>query len=412
MSSLPVVCVFGKQGVKLVSSPGPDFETREMDVRCYQNDSNIHAILAKDRPSAVVSFGDIHTFKGLLSTPEFVRRMWLHFDNDQDLEDKGNKVFNCFFYNAMTAKCDKPLVSVFTPAFRTGDKIEKPYRSLLAQTHLEWEWVIVDDSDDNGETFKRLSDLADQDNRIRVYRERKHSGRIGMVKRTACGVARGKYLVELDHDDELTPHALKWVAEAFEAHPEAGFVYTDFAECFEDGTPWTYVPGWGFGYGSYREERHGGVQYMVVNSPNINPKTIRHIVAAPNHLRAWRKTTYDAIGGHRDLMHVADDYELMVRTFLATRMVRIPKMCYVQYRNVDGTGNTHQSRNKDIQRLVRYISVANDQAIHNRFVELGVDDYMWEPKNAPSFYRMLAVLNPQIEPHCTITYEPKYEQQK
>ena len=407
MSSLPVVCAFGVGDVKLVTPPAPDFETRDMDVRFYPDDSNLNVILAKDRPSAILSVGNIQSFPKLLASPEPVRRMWLHYDQLGDLADVGSRIFNCFLFNALKMVCDKPLVSVFTPAFKTGDKIEKPYRSLMAQTHKEWEWVIVDDSDDDGETFKRLSSIADRDNRIRVYRERKHSGRIGTVKRTACGVARGKYLVELDHDDELTPDALKLVVEAFEDHPEAGFVYSDFAECFEDGTPWTYRPGWGFGYGSYREEVHGGVKYMVVNSPNINPKTIRHIVAAPNHLRAWRKTTYDEIGGHRDLMHVADDYELMVRTFLHTRMVRIPVMCYLQYRNVDGTGNTHQTRNKEIQRLVRYISIANDEAIHNRLMELGVNDYMWEPGKAPCFYRLLQILNPATESHCTITHKPR-----
>lgn len=406
MASLPVVCVFGAQGVVLQSPPSPEFETREMDVRCYPNDENLNEVIAKDRPGAIVSFGDLKSFSRLGNSPEFIRRIWLHFDNTRDIEEKGNQVFNCFFFNAVFPKCDQPLVSVFTPAFRSGDKIEKPFRSLLSQTHREWEWVIVDDSDDDGETFKRLSEMADRDGRIRVYRERKHSGRIGMVKKTACGVARGQILVELDHDDELTPKALQWTAEAFRAHPEAGFVYSDFAECFEDGAPWSYQPGWGMGYGSYRQEIHGGIKYLVANSPHVNPKTIRHIVAAPNHLRAWRKTVYDAIGGHHDQMHVADDYELMVRTFLATRMVHVPKMCYVQYRNIDGTGNTHQARNKEIQRLVRYVSMSQEENIHRRLVELGVDDYMWEPGKAPAFYRLLQVPNPAKESHCTITYEP------
>lgn len=406
MASLPVICVFGVQSISLQTPPCPGFESRDMDVRCYQDDEHLGEILAKDRPSAIVSFGDPSNFKNLLRSSELVRRMWLHFDNTRDLEEKGSQVFNCFFYNAVFPKFDRPLVSVFTPAFRSGDKIEKPFRSLLAQTHQEWEWIIVDDSDDNGETFKRLSEMADRDSRIRVYKEHRHSGRIGMVKRTACGIARGQFLVELDHDDELTPKALQWVAEAFQKHPEAGFVYTDFAECFEDGNPVTYPPGWGMGYGSYREEVHGGVKYMVVNSPRINPKTIRHIVAAPNHIRAWRKTIYDQIGGHRDLLHVADDYDLVVRTFLATRMVLVPRMCYVQYRNVDGSGNTHQARNKEIQRLVRYISMSHDESIHKRFLELGVDDYMWEPGSAPPFFRLLQVPKPPEESHCTIIHEP------
>ena len=296
---------------------------------------------------------------------------------------------------------------IITPAKNEGQYIEHTLESVVNQTVLPVEWIIVDDSDDSGETFERLSKMADLDLRIKVYKERKSSGRIGTVKRTACGIARGKFLIELDHDDELTPKAIQWVVEAFKHNPDAGFVYTDFAECFEDGSPVTYPPGWGLGYGIYRSEIHGGVTYMVANTPNINAKTIRHIVAAPNHIRAWRKKIYDEIGGHRDLLHVADDYELLVRTFLATRMVRVPKMCYVQYRNIDGTGNTHQSRNKEIQRLVRNISMSYDEKIHNRLLELGVDDFIWKDSECPSFFRMHQVANPPIESHCTIIYDPK-----
>lgn len=406
MASLPVVCVFGIKEISLVTPECPDYETRKMDVRCYLTDENLHEVLAKDRPSVVVSFGKEESFKSLNASPESVRRMRLHFEDTSNLADKGNQVFERFFGNALFDTRSRPLVSVFTPAYKSGDKIEKPFRSLISQTYSDWEWVVVDDSDDDGDTFKRLSSIADRDERIWVYKERKPSGRIGTVKRTACGLSRGQILVELDHDDELTPKALQWVVEAFAAHPEAGFVYTDFAECFEDGNPWTYVAGWGMGYGSYREEVHGGLKYMVVNAPNINAKTIRHIVAAPNHIRAWRKSTYDAIGGHRDLFHVVDDYELIVRTFLETRMVRIPRLCYVQYRNLDGTGNTHRDRNQEIQRLVRHVSIRQDERIHNRLLELGVDDFVWQA-GKPSYHHLLKTPNPSVESHCTITYEPK-----
>jgi O-antigen biosynthesis protein len=406
MSSLPVICAFGVDKLTLKTPFCRPFETRDMDVRCHLTDSNLHGILAKDRPSAIISFGDVKTFKNLASAPGFTRKMWLHFDDVSGLEQKGDEVFKHFFRSAVFQKTEMPLVSVFTPAYKPGDKIDKPFRSLLAQTYQDWEWVIVDDSDDKGETFKKLSEMAEMDDRIRVYRESRPSGRIGTVKRTACGLARGEILVELDHDDELTPKALQWVVEAFQDHPEAGFVYTDFAECFEDGRPFVYTPGWGMGYGSYREEIRGGVKFMVAQAPNINPKTIRHIVAAPNHIRSWRKKVYDEIGGHQDLLHVVDDYELVIRTFLATRMVRISRMGYVQYRNIDGTGNTTATRNQEIQRLVRCVSAGYENQIHARLVELGIDDYMWNQNGVPAFYRLLQVKNPDVEAHCTITFDP------
>lgn len=399
---LPVVCIFGLDNIQLQSAgPVPDFETTRLDCRCYLTDDNLQEILVKDRPNVIVSFGASSEFPNLMSSPFSIRKRWLNFATMDDAPRIGSSAFYCFVQNAVKERRDYPLVTVFTPAFRSGEKIRRPYWSLLAQSYKDWEWVIIDDSDDGGETFKDLCRLMDDDSRIRVFRSR-HSGVIGRVKKDACLLARGDYLVELDHDDELTTDALLKVVTAYDNLPEVGFVYTDFAECFEDGTPVTYPPGWGFGYGSYRDETHNGVAYKVVNSPNINAKTIRHIVAAPNHIRSWRKSVYLAIGGHSDDVHVADDYELMVRTFLSTRMARVPHMCYIQYRNQEG--NTHRERNKEIQRLVRYFSTYYDRQIHDRLLALNVDDFVWQEGEA-SFLRLNKVPNPTPESHCTILAE-------
>jgi hypothetical protein len=164
-----------------------------------------------------------------------------------------------------------------------------------------------------------------------------------------------------------------------------------------------YGDGWGFGYGSYRDETYNGLKYKVVNAPHINSKTIRHIVAAPNHIRAWRASTYREIGGHANEIHVADDYELMVRTFLHTRMARINYFLYVQYRNSEG--NTHRVRNQEIQRLVRYFSQWYDKRIHERFVQLGVDDSIYDEKRGNTFWKLNMVKNPEVESHCTIIAE-------
>lgn len=401
MADIPVICIFGEI-LNLQTFDAPDFETRALDCRCFPTDDNLMEVLAKNRPSGILTFGNQNRYPNLLAAPAYVRKLWRHLDSPSNLS--GQMVFDLFINNITNNTDSAPLVSVFTPAYKTGDRILKPYRSLKAQTYKDWEWVVVDDSPDNGKTFGMLSDMAQNDFRMRVFKESTPSGVIGHVKKMACGLARGQILVELDHDDELTPRALEWVVDAFLKHPEAGFVYTDFAECHEDGNPAIYGDGWGLGYGSYREETHGGIKYMVVNAPNINSATIRHIVAAPNHIRAWRADIYHHIGGHNDMLHVCDDYELLIRTFLATRMVRISRLCYIQYRNE--SGNTSLGvRNQDIQRLVRYISSSYDRRIHERFVELGVDDFVWAG-NEGSFLR-LGIPRPKVESHCTITYNPE-----
>ena len=402
MPNLPVVCIFGLQNISLKSAgPIPDFETDEMDCRCYLTDDNLYGILAKDKPVAIVSFGSVNEFGILSRAPFEIRKMWLHFNNTENLPEIGRQVFHCFLANALTKRIDIPLITVFTPTYKTGDKLLRPLSSLLSQTYNNWEWVIIDDSDDDGKTFKELTEMAKNDYRIRPYRADCHSGVIGHLKKTACDLARGEYLLELDHDDELTPKTLEWVVATYKKYPDVGFVYSDFAECGEDSSPVTYGPGWGFGYGSYREEKYNGVKYMVVNAPRINAKSIRHIVAAPNHLRSWRKSLYASIGGHNEALHVVDDYELVIRTFLSTRMALIPKLCYIQYRNM--TGNTHQVRNKDIQRLVRYSSMWYEDKIHERLIELGVDDFIW--KKGELTYNRLDMPNQAVESHCTIISE-------
>ena len=399
--NLPVVCVFGVKNVELLSAPNcPPFETKDLDCRCYLTDDDLPAILVRDRPNSIISIGEPNDFPKLMVAPVEITRRWLNFKNIDELLKVGEAAFRCFLASCLEKRNDlPPLISVFTPTYRTGERINRAYRSLVEQTYRNWEWVIFDDSNDSDHTFRQMKQLADADFRISVFKAHRHSGVIGEVKYWAANLCNGEFLVEFDHDDEFTPNALGDIVSGFQQFPQAGFVYTDFAEVLGDFSPATYPNGWGLGYGSYRQEVYKGHHLMVCNAANINPKTIRHIVSAPNHARCWRKSFYQSIGGHNRLIHVADDYELMVRTFLKTRMARVPKLCYIQY--ADG-GSTNRVRNKEIQRLVRSFSEWYDSAIHRRFVELDVDDFVWQ-YNASSFSRLETVPNPKVEPHCTLT---------
>ena len=404
MADLPVILVLGVSEIELKSTgPVPSFETQDMICHCYLTDKDLPFLLAKENPVVVVTIGNSRSdFPNVLKAPDFVKRMWCHYKPETDLSVMGKEVFECFLANTLRKTPEMPLVSVITPVYKTGDKILKPYHSLLAQSYQDWEWIIIDDSDDEGETLKRVQELEKSDSRIHVYKT-KHSGVIGKVKRDGFNLARGKYLVELDHDDQLAPRCLDWLVEGYNKYPDVGFIYTDFAECSEGGEKVEYGPGWGLGYGSYRTEIHNGMEYSVVNSPHINAKTIRHIVAAPNHVRSWRADLYHKIGGHSDNLHVADDYELMIRTFLETRMGHIPKMGYIQYRNL--SGNTHKQRIYDIQRLVRYISMTYDKDIHKRLLELEVDDFIWSDNPELPTFLKLNTPPQEEESHCTVTID-------
>lgn len=374
----------------------PSTETNALDCRCFKTDAELEEILFAINPHVIVSIGDLADFTLLNATPFEVRRRWLHYPSTDDLQKIGSDAFNCYLSVCLDVRSEEPLVSIFTPAYRTGSRFVRTFESVMAQIYPNWEWVIYDDSGDNDKTANMIASFAKHDHRIRLIRTGTNSGIIGEVKYNACMASTGQLLLELDHDDALTPDAIWNLVKAAEIHPDCGFFYSDFAEVDNSLQPLRYPDGWGYGYGKYRMENYQGTELAVAEAPNVNPKTIRGLVAAPNHLRAWRRSTYMNIGGHNRLLPIADDMELMIRTFLVTKMVRIPKLCYLQFQ--DGT-NTQTVRNSDIQRHVRYLAWKYDRRIHDRFIELGVDDWVWSETEQRSD---LSVPNPLIEPFASI----------
>lgn len=278
---------------------------------------------------------------------------------------------------ASEAGADGPLVSVFTATHEIGRAVERAYRSLVRQTYPRWEWVVVDDSTgpETGDHVARLAKTPKAGGRVRLYRQDPPPGSIGASKAAAGALCRGEFVVELDHDDELLPEALEIVAATFAAHPDVDFVYSDWVDWIDEvdghGYAGRYPPGWAFGFGAYATEVVGGRRVPVALAPPLTWETVRHIVSVPNHLRAWRTAFYRRIGGHDHRLPVADDYELIVRTFLTGTMARIPRPLYVQHHRPAGA-NTSRRRNDEIQRRVAETAASHKEALDHRCLSLGL----------------------------------------
>ena len=371
-----------------------DYEDDNLEVRYLKNDTDIRKVISDFKPDSIVTRGKSSSdFKNLSRLPLQFRRKWINIDNEKDLNNVGDIAYNVS-ENAMldpTNMDDHTMISFTTPIYNTGEKLWNTYESVLSQTYENWEWVLMNDSTDGGKTLKIAETIAANDPRVKVYDFREKSGGIiGEVKWRANAMARGYIIAELDHDDLLAVTCAQDLHNAAQKHPECGFFYGDTAEVNEQWENQRYGPGFALGYGNYREEEYQGRMLSPANQQNINPKTIRHIVGVPNHIRAWRRSTYFEIGGHNRSLTVVDDYELIIRTFLNTKMCKIPKLSYIQflYSN-QGHRNTHDLSRADIQRRVRTIASRYNERIKERFEELGQHDWAYEeapqwPINAKS----------------------------
>lgn len=378
---LPKIILYSDEALELKSQKKLWFESDELTT-IHLEKPNTGDIIDID-PDFIISVDKQEDLPSYLESK--------HIKVNRDFDGLGNLAYNAAMTNILD-RDNKDMVSFFTPIYNTGDRLLKLWDSIKIQTHANWEWIIVNDSTDSGKTLKIAEAIASTDPRVKIYDFRKKSGGIiGESKYRAAMLCNGSILAEIDHDDWIMPDSAKLLVEAFKQHPDAGFAYTDCVEILDDfRTTLQYPAGFCFGYGKYRQEEHLGIIMNVNESPNINPKTIRHIVGIPNHIRAWKREVYLQLGGHNRRLSIADDYELVLRTFLITKFVRIRKNCYLQFiYRTQNSSNTHDLARADIQRRVRTIQEYYNFSIFKRFEELGILDWAYltnqsNPLSAPS----------------------------
>ena len=104
-------------------------------------------------------------------------------------------------------------MSVVVPSFNASDFIERCLRSILDQTDVDLEVLVVDDGS-NDDTVQAIADAAKGDERVTVLTG-PNQGPAGARNR-GVGSARGRYLTFADADDEVLPGAYSALIDSLE----------------------------------------------------------------------------------------------------------------------------------------------------------------------------------------------------
>jgi len=224
------------------------------------------------------------------------------------------------------------------------------YESIKQQTYENWEWVLFLNGKCN---INHIPNSIKSDSRIKVIESLDNMTNVGEIKNKAFKYGTGEVLVEVDHDDIITPDCLQELFQAF-LDTEVGFVYSDNAVLhMKDG----FVPfGSDFGW-TCRTFDWKGKELIAMHSFEPSSQSLGYIWYAPDHVRAWRSSVYHLLGGHNKELSICDDHELCIRTYLVTKMKRIPKVLYI-YR-ITGN-NTWLERNEQIQ--IKTVELFNQYA--------------------------------------------------
>lgn len=100
-------------------------------------------------------------------------------------------------------------ISIFTPTYNRAKYLPILYKTLLEQTYLDFEWIVVDDgSSDN--TQDLISSYINE-NKIKIIFEKQPNSGKHIAMNKGARLAKGELFFVVDSDDHLTPNALERV---------------------------------------------------------------------------------------------------------------------------------------------------------------------------------------------------------
>jgi teichuronic acid biosynthesis glycosyltransferase TuaG len=108
----------------------------------------------------------------------------------------------------MSETSSQVLISILTPAYNAERFIAETLDSVLAQTHKNWEHLVVVDANSKDRTLQIVQEYAQKDSRIRCITS---ADALGAANNRNIGVkqSRGQFMAFVDSDDLWAPDKLE-----------------------------------------------------------------------------------------------------------------------------------------------------------------------------------------------------------
>ena len=126
------------------------------------------------------------------------------------------------------------MVSVIMPCYNMERFITDTIHSVVNQTFVNWELLVVDDASTDG-TVELVKALCEKDDRIHLSVNSEHSG-IAKTRNRCIKQAKGRFFAFLDADDLWHPDKLQRQI-SFMQERQMGFSYTAYDLIDEEGKP-------------------------------------------------------------------------------------------------------------------------------------------------------------------------------
>lgn len=203
-----------------------------------------------------------------------------------------------------------PRVTVVMPVFNAEAYVPMAIRSILNQTFVEWELIVVNDGSSD-RTCAIIFEFARQDSRIRVLHQA--NGGIAKARNAGWRAARGYYIAWLDADDIAMPDRLAIQVVFLDGAPEIGVLGGYCEEIDERGRQSGRIMKYPCSH-----------EAILAGLPFYSPFAQSAVM--------MRRYLLEDCSGFRNCFGPAVDYDLWTRLSTLTRMANIPKvLCFYRY---------------------------------------------------------------------------------
>lgn len=174
-------------------------------------------------------------------------------------------------------------VSIIIPCYNAGEFLVEAVESALAQTHDDFEIVIVDDGSTDSVTVQLIESASWP--RTRIIRQ-ENSGP-SVARNTAIDAATGEYILPLDADDKIASTYVEKAVKVITECPDVGIVYCKAMKFGAEEGPW---------------------QLPVYTLQELVIDNVIFVTSL------YRKSDWKLIGGYNEkLRHGVEDYEFWVK---------------------------------------------------------------------------------------------------
>jgi len=203
-----------------------------------------------------------------------------------------------------------PQVSVVMPVYNTAAKfLEEAIDSVINQSFVDWELIIVNDGSTRVETLKKLDEIAlfNKKNIIIIHQKNK---KISGALNTGIKNMNGDWWAGLASDDIWYPNKLAEQIKFIEIQPESKIVYCD----------WDYING------ESKTIRH-------FQEPEFKDRMEAGRYIIHDYFGTWtglmiHKKVFDVVGMFNEAYPTREDYEMNIRILNKFMMYRVPKTLF------------------------------------------------------------------------------------